>query len=651
MAKGNELLLLIKGDNEDLKKSLEEINKKLDQSEKKIKESTNKMGGFFSKLGSIIAAKIGIDTIKHFVNLAGVVDSVEKSFASQGTVSDLDIMTDANLAFQLMGDQVAESLPKLMEIAVASAKAKGKEVKTAFNEIITATGRQTIMILDNLGISSQSASKGMDEFANKLKKSRKNFTATEKAQAFFYATMKAGQELIDSTGGKTLTFGQRLQVMQARFDNLQVAISRKFIPAMESLDLALNDTSEDSINFAKIIGKVFSSLIVVISLAIQVIKSEITTLRSVFNKTMSVINDTAAENLERLSRAFNKFSFGKNIAKNLLETSEGFRQNAIDNRKSVNEMESSLIKHSDTTSKILNKLQQIWTDTSEEQRLQSTKTRNTVVKNEKDKRDARNKTLKELKESEYLAFIGQRLESELAKEKERATALLTLYNTTEEQKIQIAEASLRRQQAIREKNNKWHQQSLNKQISITQQAGNTISDIFRSALHETIWGKDGWREWRKQTKEILKQFVTDVIVATVKILALRVLAGGVGSSVAPGLGTALIGSVLEKGRVPSFEKGRMPVFQSGVIPPDHFPALIGAKEAVINERSTRANADLLQAINNSGGKKIDAGTVVNQTNNFTGNVMTEEFIDRQVTERLEENARRQGTTLYSRQGI
>jgi len=72
--------------------------------------------------------------------------------ASGGTVSEMDAMAAANRGILLGLGANAEQWEKLTEIARVRGRAMGLSVTQALNDITTGLGRQSAMILDNLGI-------------------------------------------------------------------------------------------------------------------------------------------------------------------------------------------------------------------------------------------------------------------------------------------------------------------------------------------------------------------------------------------------------------------------------------------------------------------------------------------------------------------
>lgn len=149
---------------------------------KKVNDSTtqsySKMGNTLNNLKGQIAAAFAVGTIinysKEAINLAVQLKSVEIAFrrvadenilkglraATKGTVSDLELMKSANLgaSFGLPMDKLAE----LAEFATLKAAETGQSVDYMWNSVVTGIARGSILILDNLGISSREISEGLD---------------------------------------------------------------------------------------------------------------------------------------------------------------------------------------------------------------------------------------------------------------------------------------------------------------------------------------------------------------------------------------------------------------------------------------------------------------------------------------------------------
>jgi len=107
--------------------------------------------------------------------------------ASRSMVSDFQLMASANKALQLGISQ--SQLPALMEVARVRAKVMGLTVTQAFNDITTGIGRQSKLILDNLGIivSLQTA---YENYAEELGKTVDQLDEFEKKAALTNAVLE-----------------------------------------------------------------------------------------------------------------------------------------------------------------------------------------------------------------------------------------------------------------------------------------------------------------------------------------------------------------------------------------------------------------------------------------------------------------------------
>ncbi len=179
---------------------------------------------------------------------------------SKGTISDLELMKNANTAFILLGKDVAREFPKLMEIARAASLATGQSLEFMFQSIVTGIGRQSRMILDNLGIivKIEDANKA---YADQLGVTSESLTDVQKRTAFFNATMKAGQSIISRVGERTLTSKEMFEKFDATMKNLKVTIGQSLLPAATSLAETLQGLAIQTQKFVENNRKLVDSLI------------------------------------------------------------------------------------------------------------------------------------------------------------------------------------------------------------------------------------------------------------------------------------------------------------------------------------------------------------------------------------------------------
>ena len=162
------------------------------------------------------------------------------SKAAAGTVSKIDLMKQANQAFLLVGSEVGEKLPKMMEIARAAAKATGQDVGFMFQSIVTGIGRQSKMILDNLGINIK-MSEAQEKYAATLGKTAAQLTEAEKKQAFMNEAMAQGEDIIRRTGSEQVSFNEKMAQFSAALDDIKQALGEVLIPVLTTaIDVLTN---------------------------------------------------------------------------------------------------------------------------------------------------------------------------------------------------------------------------------------------------------------------------------------------------------------------------------------------------------------------------------------------------------------------------
>lgn len=261
MASANEILIKINADNRDVKSKLTDTEKNIEKFAKTTEQQTSKIASVFKRVGALFSAYIGTAIIQSamqsakelvnlktgFENLAASAEGGSKALldamqeASKGLLSQRDIMKSANLAIQLMGQDVIDKLPEMAKIATGIAMAQGKDAGEMLNDLVVAAGRQSVMILDNLGISSVRAGELMEEYAKKLGKTREQMTDAEKRAAFFYAAMKAGNEILLASGGIQETYGARMERLKATLDDIKDNTLMLLLPLFDALAQLLND--------------------------------------------------------------------------------------------------------------------------------------------------------------------------------------------------------------------------------------------------------------------------------------------------------------------------------------------------------------------------------------------------------------------------
>jgi hypothetical protein len=715
MATGNDILIKIAADNKDILAKLDQVSNKMSETEKKIKESG---GGWIETLkgiGAAVAAHLTIETLKDLVKLAGEVDTVGQAFrnlakdaeggseglleaiktATEGTISNLDIMKDANLAIQLMGKDALTMLPKMGEIAFATAKAQGKEVKEIYNDLILGTGRDSIRVLQQLGITNTQAKARIEEYAKSIGRTTNALNENKKRQAYYYTILKEGQSIIDSMGEHTLTLGERLQIMKANSENFKEEVSKNLIPGLEMFLNTITRTDAEGSSFATTLGKIGSTVAMLASMLIY----DFMNLGPSFELLWQNIKLGFLGTIAEMAGAFGKFtqvlSVGlipnkanpfKQMAGSLKEMTAQIEEDMKITKKEVQSVdevsremwgklnqlwEKGIEKNNDATGKrkplldehkekaniselfaYLGMKMQAETAKNEEARLALQMKFGFAGVKLKEAQAANDVAIQKKFESEYQDYLGNTRDAELLKAEVQRNELMRVYSQNNEKRIEIEKAYDQKRRQIEVEHNTFTKNLLTDSTSAFNKAYSSFESATKKALKEAMFGKGGWSEWRKAMKNILEDFVIDVMWAVAKALILKAVVGSTTGGIGGGGLGAVLGGLFQTGYLPSYAGGKLPVLATGSIPSDHFPAYIGTREAVITAESTRANYPMIKWMYDNPGQQVPSqGNTINQVNNFTGNVLSKDFIDNNVVKRLKELSRYEGKDFTPRQRV
>ena len=166
----------------------------------------------------------------HGQNAAAMVEGLKQMSAQ--TISTAGIMESAGKAMVL--GIPAEQLAEMMQIARASSRITGETVQKSFEDIALGVGRQSRMILDNLGII-VNADEAYAEYAATLGITADQLTEVQRKQAFTNAVMKAGQDIIKRVGVEGMTAAEAMQAFTAQMDNARIFFGKLVISVSSGL--------------------------------------------------------------------------------------------------------------------------------------------------------------------------------------------------------------------------------------------------------------------------------------------------------------------------------------------------------------------------------------------------------------------------------
>ena len=160
----------------------------------------------------------------------------ELKVASRSTLNTMQIMTTASRAI-LLGIST-DKLVDLMKIARVAAKAMGTTAAGAFSDIALGIGRQSRLILDNLGIIVK-VGPAYEKYAKAIGTTAGALTAFERSQAFQNAVVEAGNNIRTRAETGMLDFQDRIAQLNVKVKEFGFLFGANILSVFETLVIFL----------------------------------------------------------------------------------------------------------------------------------------------------------------------------------------------------------------------------------------------------------------------------------------------------------------------------------------------------------------------------------------------------------------------------
>jgi len=220
---------------------------------KGVDNSIKSIGKSAVKIGAAFYAARGLITgFTRMIELSGRFEKVERGFnnlakssgfssqalqklqkATDGTMSSTQLMTQANNAMLLGIVDSEEQMAELFDISQRLASSLGKDTTFGIESMVTGLGRQSKLMLDNLGIMVDT-NKAYKDYAENLGVSVSQLSDQQKKQAFVNAAMLQANGLVNKLGAETLTSTDHINRMKAALEESSIALGTTFSSAVET---------------------------------------------------------------------------------------------------------------------------------------------------------------------------------------------------------------------------------------------------------------------------------------------------------------------------------------------------------------------------------------------------------------------------------
>lgn len=183
-----------------------------------INKLTSEIGEFIKQGSKLPAIEGSFERLSRGVKQNGSEMRDAMRSATKGMVSDLDLMQTANKAMLLGLPVTTKSMGELAKTATVLGKAMGQDATKSLDDLITALGRSSPMILDNLGLTVK-VGEANEAYAKKLGKTVEQLTDAEKKIAFYDAAMEAARVKTKELGDQTQTLGEIVSSVWTQIGN------------------------------------------------------------------------------------------------------------------------------------------------------------------------------------------------------------------------------------------------------------------------------------------------------------------------------------------------------------------------------------------------------------------------------------------------
>ena len=190
------------------------------------------IGRFARESAKLDNMKVAFDSLSGGIGNASI-SLNQLTEATDGTMSDFDLLQQANNALILGVARSSQEMAEMFDIAQRLGAALGRDTATSVESLITGIGRQSRLMLDNIGIIVR-VEDAYKKYANTNKKNVKQLTDFEKKQAFLNATMDAAREKASRLNKETQNSAHTFQQFDAAVERAANNIGKGLMPALES---------------------------------------------------------------------------------------------------------------------------------------------------------------------------------------------------------------------------------------------------------------------------------------------------------------------------------------------------------------------------------------------------------------------------------
>ena len=190
------------------------------------------------------------DIMKDSINMSAELEGVKRGFdnlakssgfstqtfdklskATDGTIDSLTLMKQANNAMLLGIADSEDQVANMFDVAQRLGQALGRDTPSSIESLVTGLGRQSKLMLDNLGIMVD-VEKANSDYASAIGKTTAELTDQERKTAFTIATMKEANRLVGQLGDEQLTTKDKISQLSTATKDLAADFGEMLAPSV-----------------------------------------------------------------------------------------------------------------------------------------------------------------------------------------------------------------------------------------------------------------------------------------------------------------------------------------------------------------------------------------------------------------------------------
>ena len=192
------------------------------------------------------AMGLGVQQLVKFAQQAAQIESMARAFntlsggveggsvaleklknATDGTMDSFSLFQQANNAMILGVSRNSDEMAEMFDIAQRLGRALGRDTASSVESLITGIGRQSRLMLDNIGIIVKS-DEAYEDYAQKLGTTADKLSDADKKTAFLQATMESARQKVLELGDEVLSSQDKFDQLTVKVTELTIAIGDKF---------------------------------------------------------------------------------------------------------------------------------------------------------------------------------------------------------------------------------------------------------------------------------------------------------------------------------------------------------------------------------------------------------------------------------------